>query len=1009
MAFFRTFLKMFLVGIVALISVSSCEQNYRVLSGAPEGVYPVPAQGNSHQVMLRPMAGITISAPENALDHNRKISLDFAGSGEWKMAVKALKEEQTIPLCAFEFDAGMKPDEIIPGNFSISFDLKQMGIPANLYHRVQIWRVPQKDMDQYYQYSSKINGNKLTIKSNQNSLLVVCLGTAAVTYGVMKFVHAVQEVYLRKYFGKGGDHCISTDVDDPNGNFTVYFKFTDTERPNGAKAYLQNEEAAFKRLAQLEKKADKEVENRINLSVGGQAEMGWWDKWKLRKEREAARKRIDREAILQNLIATDPVLTKLNTSPDATLPEGVRRVIDMVKWSNAYLAQAHVRPLDIRMEVYIVDESVIDDDAGRAVKRVGGKPFLLINNKYLYESNGAGGKRFSSAPKKGQSSLITIVHEIFHARQQTNYCPVHMAMFPAEATAAVLEADAARWFYSKKMIGTNPDGPQKDQLEWSPRSYVEIFARPLDEITASDKYSILDLGSPSRLWEKTSQELSNASEVGYTMAYVIEAVREVSPQPNRSMHYVVAQYPQHGASFAEMTQRGLGMKDKEFDKGWVHFCDKWMLTMFNKQYSLSDHDKVGAMTECYSLELPMSEGRPVHELKIDKKNYYFRTWNSVFQKGSNEIFSFFITNKLGNISPKVNFYLSGDKTPFKDGGNVKSHYVENTKSLRIAAAVTSNYYNQKEEKYYGVALYKPRKIEKLKVEDNRIIFSLPKVTKTIRKEGFLTGAVVTLTPDKGNKLTLKVKEEDLDKNVTWAIKDARKKSFKLSVHWYYEESKGVVYRSPESDFITQTGKVEEVEEASTPQGELYPADLDEDFYLTRIESMWGLENFGDYFKEHRIAGHISARNGHFTVTFPSMKGKLDKNSYDLSSMSFSGEYTVTDTEKSYTLFGYIKTASSFTRSYLVPSSSNYWKHSKHEVKPYNPNAGSDPRNNSFLSVELDKKNKTSVVVVWTRTKTTNWSGYKPEEKQHGEESPWFGGYIKREGYIPLHWYHDYQR
>ena len=205
--------------------------------------------GNSRPVDIEPVPGIRIVAAENAMDKNREIKLDFADEQQWSRAVKVMENEDATPLCAFEFDAGMGPQETIPGDFEISMDLGQMGIPPELYDRVQIWRLAADGS--YYRYSTEMNGSMLCFRSNQNSLLLVALGTVFVFYGTMKFAHAIQEYSMKVFYYTGNDdeyNCMSVPVDDPNGDFTLYFKFSSTERPGGGKAYLENENKALARV-----------------------------------------------------------------------------------------------------------------------------------------------------------------------------------------------------------------------------------------------------------------------------------------------------------------------------------------------------------------------------------------------------------------------------------------------------------------------------------------------------------------------------------------------------------------------------------------------------------------------------------------------------------------------------------------------------------------------------------------------------------------------------------------
>lgn len=999
---------------VAVIAIVVCLLLFLKGGGSTGEVYPLPAQGNSRPVKITPVPGITISAPGNAMAQNHEVSFEFADGGDWEKAKEVLKEEEIHPLCAFEFDAGLKSGDIIPGNFNFSIDLKELGIPPSLYDRVQIWRVPSDNKYDYYQYSTQVRGGKLSFKSNQNSLIVIALGTAFVTYGVMKLVHSIQEVYVRKYFFSKKDSydCMSTEVEDPNGNFTLYFKFSDTERPNGAKAYIENEDAALKRLAELEKEADAAVERLVNQVVAGRDELGWWERWKLKKDRDDARKRINREDILNDLIAHDPLLTKLNNSPDAKLPEGVLRVIEMVKWSNRYLNQAHVKPLDINMEVYLVDQSVIGTDAGRCVKRVGGKPFLLINVNNLYNSDGRGGKRFAFTPKKGMGSLTTIAHELFHARQQTNYCPVHMGMYPAEATATVLEYDAARWFHKNGMMSFDVDGANGDDLEMSPRNHMEIFAHSLDEIVATDHYSILDISSPSRLWNKTAQSFSEAANVGYTMGYVIEALREVSKDKTRSMHYVVAQYPSHSSSFSDMVKYGLSMTDKEFDAGWNYFCDKHMQELYTIQYNLNITDAEQVLTECHSLPLTIGEGRPVEELKIDKKNFYFRTWKVDFQKGSGKDYNLLIAKKGGKISPTVNFYLTDSKRPMKNGGNKTSRFMEQPSGRpEIAAAVTSNKFNTRDEEYYAVCLFKPKKIEDLKVKKDYIQFRLPKYSKVLMKKGFLSGAEVTLALDKGKKFTRIVEVEDLGDKVKWEIDNIGNKKFKLIIKWFYKEDKETIFKSPGSDPVMYGAAEEEIidvpadtvvtagqaEVISMPQAEpeyFY----DGDFVFTHIDPQWGTENLGGYFKEHRVVGHISASGGHYVLNIPAFSGKWNKVTFKFSAIVAEGEY------KAGSYGGLWITG---LQDICTPITIK-WSRSEDNNKTLNVTNHYIPRSKEDVGFSAlfelkrfdeNKKTRFSIYIKANMTVESNWASYRIEKPERNDF--WIHGYITIPGYEPI--------
>ena len=780
---------------------------------------------HSRPVDIEPIEGIRIVAAENAMGIDREISFDFVDEEQWAKATEVLKDEPVIPLCAFEFDAGMGPQETIPGEFEFSLDLEQMGIPSELYPRMQVWRIG--DDGNYYRYQTKTKGNQLCFKSNQNSFLMLALGTAITSYIVLKGVQFAQSAQMRYYFKTGNTDkydCLKVPVENEDGDFNIYFKFSATERKGGGKAFLDNENAALARVEAIGKEVDAEIEKKVNKAVSGKEDMGWWDRWWLSDKRDSARKAIDREALLQERIAHDPVLTELNSSPDAQLPFSVQQVIQMVKLSEHYLYNvAKVKPLTYVFDVYLLEKRVFSD-AGLCVNPVGngyvgGNPFLYVNIDSCFDVDESGNRTFSLAANKGQSTLLTITHELFHASQQTNYCTVIMGQYPAESMAGTLEYDAARWFYRNGVIKANVDAPDNDNLQMSDRRMMYIFAKPLNEIYSTDKYSILDISSPKRLWEKVSADFSNFSDIGYTLAWVIEAARDYAGKSDRSMHHFAQAYQDHHSSFSEMVRWGVPLSEDKFDEAWKFFCDRHMTTLYSRQYTLDQGDGDRIKTEYYTKEMTFSEGAATYELKLDKKDFYFRTWRVKLDRKSGKEYNLFITNKgAKDISSYVSFYSVDSNVGFKEkGGNKPNRYVKGPESdVEIGAVVTSYSKEQQPDKYYAAALFKPREITLVKQDGDFVEFKLPQVASDLMKKGLITGAEVTFYPSKGERKKLTVTAEDMKKNVKWRLDGLSKEGgpFSLSVHWFYKESEKVSYESPESEKYTFTAvKAEEVEES----------------------------------------------------------------------------------------------------------------------------------------------------------------------------------------------------
>ncbi len=95
----------------------------------PPGV-PAVVSG-SRGVNLKPLPGVRITAPRNAMDHIREVRFEDLG----QEGVEGLRRELnpssgSFPLLAFELDTGMAPEERYPGDMTLSFDLKRWGYPS---------------------------------------------------------------------------------------------------------------------------------------------------------------------------------------------------------------------------------------------------------------------------------------------------------------------------------------------------------------------------------------------------------------------------------------------------------------------------------------------------------------------------------------------------------------------------------------------------------------------------------------------------------------------------------------------------------------------------------------------------------------------------------------------------------------------------------------------------------------------------------------------------------------
>lgn len=141
------------------------------------------AEGKSKAFSIEPTEGVTISAEENALDKDRKFKMEEISAEEYERVEKSYEEtfpdDEGMVLKTWELDAGLKDDELLPGTFRMDFDLEALGVAKEDYEALSFYRVD--DEGNWYEFASGIEGNTLSVESNQNSLVVAVLIIAAIT------------------------------------------------------------------------------------------------------------------------------------------------------------------------------------------------------------------------------------------------------------------------------------------------------------------------------------------------------------------------------------------------------------------------------------------------------------------------------------------------------------------------------------------------------------------------------------------------------------------------------------------------------------------------------------------------------------------------------------------------------------------------------------------------------------------------------------------------------------
>lgn len=777
------------------------------------------AEGHSKAFKIEPMEGITISAPVNALDKDREFKLTAVDDKTYDRWTKAMKAEGMKPLMIFDLDAGLKPDEYFPGDYDVVMDLNKMGIPSDLQERVCVYRIAGKGKnEECIRYSSRISNGKLHYRSNQNSLVVLCLapfavkaflgGLASVGKRIFEWSGSPGQWFQTYFMNEPTRLCIP--IQDESGDFALYFRFRDTERPDGFDDYMKTEKAFFERLGILEEYAQNEYERRVKQQMEKEGIWAWED-WFSTKQVQAIRESISVEQILQDTAQKDTELIRLGTAPEGQLPQSVLTIKDEIIRANQYLNSIGLHHLDFELPVYLVNDDVMTSSINGAAKKYNfcGNAFMLVN--------------YTTSRLVGQGSQVwekmqcTLVHELCHVRQQCYYAFIMMNGAPAEGSVVVMERDAARGWFKSGLFETNPDTEVGLKAILTGRDDKFIFSYPLDKATSSAG----SVGAKDSDW-------------AYTIGYAIEGIRKGVGKESVNIKPFLDKYSFSGPHVKGWTgwiKSALEIDDAQLNEGWKYFGETHLDLIYGSQNS-SNCPKPAATTV-----VELSPQHPVAQLKSISKprDYSVNTFRidlpseRIPGKGyvstNGNVFVYFKGKGDGpeESNPYLTFYLSANSfAECKSENDTRlrtqpsSYCKADQSSYQLAAVATAQSQGVKLD-YYVAALFAPDTPKIRRVKDDQISFVMPRPDRDLTKNGLITGAVVSYVDKNGDTLTHNVDPKHFGKKVKWTVSGASKQGngFGLSLHWYYKPDANTTYVSPESEAAVWGAKDDKKKEEPT--------------------------------------------------------------------------------------------------------------------------------------------------------------------------------------------------
>lgn len=401
--------------------------------------------GQSDAFEMHPLEEMIISAPVGAFDQNPNIHVNVASGQQLQAAEDKLAE--LMPdhelLWGYDIDAGLPSDSVLPGKYTVKIDLKKLDIPEELHPAIRLVRMDDKGNLQ--QLNSRVKNGVIRYEACQNSVvsMTICVGGLIVVTGAA-IANGTIGLPIRtkmKLQGMLQNDMIEVPVKDAFGDFNVLFRYSQTECGNRAKEYFAKNDELEKRLATLEKKAQKDYDKEHPTKSIFQ----WLDNALEKKKR-----RVGREKLFCQYANEDSKVQELLQDPDIELPQSVQDIIKATRLANRFSRDTlglGMKPLSYTYNVFLVPQSEMGKDEKQTKAKFQplwfnrGGQILVSYDFYLKKKDG----KLTYDPKNLDATSVTMAHEIGHAFE-TEY--IRCILFTNSQFFEAIGSVTEHWFTS---------------------------------------------------------------------------------------------------------------------------------------------------------------------------------------------------------------------------------------------------------------------------------------------------------------------------------------------------------------------------------------------------------------------------------------------------------------------------------------------------------------------------------------------------------------------------------
>ncbi len=792
-------------------------------------------KGDSDAFSIEPVEGITISGKEGALWEDTEITFEEIEDEEFYDTYSpALEAVGSAPLVAYDFDLGLKPEEAIPGTVELSFDLKELGIPENLWGEIEIYRqkeavegIEAEDpMDSFEKFVTDLSEEgTLTVSTSKNCAIWVAISALFVKVGAIMSIPllpyvtvggaiTITVVYLlgrywalpkyqrsEQYKSFKEDSTMRIEVREPY-EYDVVVDLRNTELQDEYKDggnYKNNQKALMDYSRELEDRAEKEYYKEITRRADNGKKEPVIIKWiNTKKQREAAMKALDKASFMKEYIDNDEKLKELAARVEP--PDSVKASIAMINQSYDYLKGSYIKLPKRVVEFDLLPSSAMGgkQSMGQKVKKLGIDSYMTLNIDTLVKN-----KTFN--PEKADGFRLSCTHELFHVCQEEYVASEYSKDTRIEeATAGVLEMDASIHFHAEGIQTHDPDPEvSASDLDYVKRIENYCYGIPLNEYPLD--YS--NVSTKDKLIGNTPSWLIN---IGYTESDLIDFLRE--NKKYSSICRIMNNYMKDSGHvhFADILKKSFDIKS---DDEWRELFQKFILsheTSITTETFSNGHITTD-LAKCFPSVQESISGKGdvyVWEFKDLENVAYVKRF--LFKDNKKNVKNEKVSKRYIAIAELDENSAKDKNVMFRllDAGGGETVGDRNYTDPGISAmhVLFSNVYGKDERKLTLTFLFEPDEPKMaLNKEKGAVKVSAPKVPQKLRKYGKVTCLRTVIADNKSGK-QLKHDEpadsEKLGKALIFKLSDLgssyENADLSCKQAWVYVDKDGKEYEGPYS-------------------------------------------------------------------------------------------------------------------------------------------------------------------------------------------------------------------